>query len=92
MPTQRILVMGLPGAGKTFLARELERLLELQGHSVTWFNADEVRRQFDDWDFTPAGRIRQSRRMRELSDASTSDASKSCDCYLDCHKDFLSKK
>jgi hypothetical protein len=73
MPTQRILVMGLPGAGKTFMARELERLLELQGHSVTWFNADEIRQQFNDWDFSPEGRIRQSRRMRELADASTSD-------------------
>lgn len=73
MPTQRILIMGLPGAGKTFLATALEKQLELQGHSVTWFNADEIRRQFDDWDFSLAGRIRQSRRMRELADASASD-------------------
>jgi adenylylsulfate kinase len=73
MPTQRILIMGLPGSGKTFFARELQRLLQLQGHTVTWFNADEVRRQFDDWDFSLQGRIRQSHRMRELADACVSD-------------------
>lgn len=71
--TQRILIMGLPGAGKTFLAQALQRYLESDNRSVTWFNADEVRRQFDDWDFSPAGRIRQSHRMRELADSAETD-------------------
>jgi adenylylsulfate kinase len=73
MPTKRILIMGLPGAGKTFMAQALKTQLELQGLTVTWFNADEIRRQFDDWDFSLPGRIRQSRRMRELADASLAD-------------------
>jgi len=34
---------------------------------VTWFNADDVRKKFNDWDFTKDGRIRQSLRMAELA-------------------------
>ena len=33
-----------------------------------WVNADQVRTKYDDWDFSPAGRLRQSQRMRHLSD------------------------
>ena len=66
--TQRILIMGLPGAGKTTLAVRLKDLLTAQLHTVAWFNADQVRQQFDDWDFSESGRIRQSVRMRELAD------------------------
>ena len=73
MRTQRILIMGLPGAGKTVMAQALKSRLELQGYTVSWFNADEIRRQFDDWDFSLPGRIRQSQRMRELADASLAD-------------------
>ena len=70
---RRILIMGLPGAGKTTLAQHLKPQLEAHGHTVTWLNADAVRQQFDDWDFSPQGRIRQSHRMRELADASSTD-------------------
>jgi adenylylsulfate kinase len=65
--TQRILVMGLPGAGKTTLAKALADKLD-----AMWFNADDVRRQYDDWDFSYEGRIRQSLRMRDLADDSYS--------------------
>jgi adenylate kinase family enzyme len=61
--TQRILIMGLPGSGKTTLAKALQAKL-----NCPWFNADDVRKQFDDWDFSEAGRIRQSKRMRDLAD------------------------
>lgn len=61
----RILIMGLPGSGKTTLARELNRRL----HSK-WYNADDVRSAEDDWDFSAAGRIRQANRMRCLADDS----------------------
>ena len=85
--TQRILIMGLPGAGKTTLAGALKKYLEnnsdffnspaetLYGSraTVTWFNADDVRRRYNDWDFSHDGRIRQSHRMRELADASSND-------------------
>lgn len=71
--TQRILIMGLPGAGKTTLASELRARLWSQGKTVTWLNADQVRQKFDDWDFSHTGRIRQSKRMRELADTSRDD-------------------
>ena len=62
--TQRILIMGLPGSGKTTLAEALQKKLG----NCAWFNADKVREQFNDWDFSHEGRIRQSKRMRELAD------------------------
>jgi len=65
--TQRILIMGLPGSGKTTLAKALTEKI-----NAAHFNADEVRNKFNDWDFSPEGRIRQSRRMRELADSSNS--------------------
>jgi Adenylylsulphate kinase len=76
--TQRILIMGLPGAGKTTLATSLKNHLidikhEGYGITVDWFNADDVRKKFNDWDFTETGRIRQSLRMRELADNSKAD-------------------
>jgi adenylylsulfate kinase len=63
----RILIMGLPGAGKTTLALNL---LNYFSSDVLWLNADQIRRKFNDWDFSEAGRIRQSRRMREIADVS----------------------
>ena len=55
-----ILVMGLPGAGKTTLANELAPLLKAKR-----VNADEIRKAANDWDFSEEGRIRQSKRMAE---------------------------
>jgi adenylylsulfate kinase len=60
--------MGLPGSGKTTLAKELVKKLEAGGTTVAWLNADSVRRYYDDWDFSVEGRLRQSLRMRELAD------------------------
>jgi adenylylsulfate kinase len=71
--TQRILIMGLPGAGKTTLADALRTELWHAGRTVTWLNADEIRKQANDWDFSPEGRLRQSHRMRELADSGTTD-------------------
>jgi len=71
--TQRILIMGLPGSGKTTLAETLREQLWQAGRTVAWFNADDVRRDTNDWDFSEAGRIRQSIRMRERADAAATD-------------------
>ena len=71
--TTRILIMGLPGSGKTYLAEKLRERLWQEGRTVSWFNADEVRKQNNDWDFSYTGRIRQSIRMRELADKATTD-------------------
>ena len=57
-----ILVMGLPGAGKTTLANELAKLIKSKR-----LNADEIRRAANDWDFSEEGRTRQSRRMSEVA-------------------------
>ena len=59
----KILIMGLPGSGKTYLAARLQPLLK-----AAWYNADNVREMANDWDFSPKGRVRQSLRMRNLAD------------------------
>jgi len=88
--TQRILIMGLPGSGKTTLASALKKHLEANGDlmkvnpgrvmnyegipgpnfmqvEVDWFNADDVRKKYNDWDFSNTGRIRQSLRMFQFA-------------------------
>ena len=70
---KKILIMGLPGSGKTTLAQHLVDMLRSSGKTVTWLNADDIRAHFNDWDFSTEGRIRQSKRMRELADASDND-------------------
>ena len=57
-----ILIMGLPGSGKTTLAEELAPLL-----SAKRLNADEVRKEANDWDFSEEGRKRQARRMADFA-------------------------
>jgi hypothetical protein len=69
--TKRILIMGLPGSGKTYLAQHIVDHLQAEKKRVGWLNADDVRKKYNDWDFSESGRIRQSLRMRELSDSMT---------------------
>lgn len=59
----KILIFGLPGSGKTTLAKPLAELL-----GGIHINADEVREKYNDWDFSPEGRQRQAQRMKHLSD------------------------
>jgi hypothetical protein len=90
----RILIMGLPGSGKTYFAERLKKYIEDNGSvsnldmaraavmesvpvhyrpTVQWFNADDVRRKYNDWDFSNEGRIRQSLRMLEFSLSTDAD-------------------
>jgi GTPase SAR1 family protein len=59
----KILIMGLPGSGKTTLAQEMYDEFLAKNQSANWHNADSVRMIFDDWDFSEAGRTRQAERM-----------------------------
>ena len=61
----KVLIFGLPGSGKTYLAQELMNIL---GDKAEWFNADAIRTECDDWDFSKRGRERQNQRMRILAD------------------------
>ena len=57
-----ILIMGLPGSGKTTLANELAPKLNAKR-----LNADEVRKKANDWDFSEDGRKRQAKRMADFA-------------------------
>ncbi len=59
----KILIMGLPGSGKTTLAKPFAELI-----GGVWINADQIRERYNDWDFSIDGRIRQAQRMRHLAD------------------------
>ena len=73
MAATKILIMGLPGAGKTYFAERLSKRLTQEGQTVLWLNADKVRTEHNDWDFSETGRIRQATRMRELAEKATTD-------------------
>ena len=60
--TRKILIMGLPGSGKSYLSDKLSTKLK-----AVWLNADKVREEANDWDFSPEGRQRQAKRMKTLA-------------------------
>ena len=60
----KILVCGLPGSGKTWLAERLIRHIK----DCAWYNADIVRKCANDWDYSLEGRIRQAKRMKVFAD------------------------
>lgn len=62
MKFKKILIMGLPGSGKSYLADKLAPKL-----NAVWLNADRVREEANDWDFSQEGRQRQANRMKSLA-------------------------
>jgi len=65
----KILVCGLPGAGKTWLAERLVKHLD----NCAWYNADVIRNSANDWDFSSTGRMRQANRMKTFADFEVSN-------------------
>tara|TARA_B110000285_G_C15097882_1_gene603179 strand:- start:716 stop:1150 length:435 start_codon:yes stop_codon:yes gene_type:complete len=63
-----ILIMGLPGSGKTALAKTLTPMF-----NAVWLNADKVRKEVNDWDFSEQGRLKQSIRMKILAHKAKSE-------------------
>ena len=59
----KILIMGLPGSGKTWLAENLQIRL-----NCAWYNADKIRQMANDWDFSETSRLKQAYRMKVLAD------------------------
>ena len=65
----KILICGLPGSGKTWLAKRLVDSIE----NCAWYNADIIRTAANDWDFTHEGRTRQAKRMKTFADFEASN-------------------
>lgn len=65
MKKKKILILGLPGSGKTYLASRFSKKI-----NARWLNADKIRGKHNDWDFSYEGIIRQVNRMRQLADES----------------------
>ena len=59
----KILIMGLPGSGKTTLASKLVPLIKAK-----WLNNDKVRKEANDWDFSKEARKRQAKRMADFAE------------------------
>ena len=43
--TKKILTMGFPGSGKSYLSERLAQVLD-----AVWLNADKIRKEANDWD------------------------------------------
>ena len=65
----KILIFGLPGSGKSTLAKPFAEMI-----NAVWLNADKIREEANDWDFSPEGRIRQAQRMRNQQTELSSQA------------------
>ena len=60
-----ILIFGLPGSGKTTFAQKL-----IKDKNFAYFNGDQVRKMFNDWEFSHVARVNQANRMLQLCEIS----------------------
>lgn len=61
----KVLIFGQSGAGKTTLCKNIKKIMT---DRVVHINADQMRHEADDWDFSEQGRWRQFRRMLNKAD------------------------
>ena len=85
----KILICGLPGSGKTWLAKRLSDSIE----NYAWYNADVIRTASNDWDFSAEGRTRLANRMTTFADFEVSNGrSVICDFVAPTEQSRLSFK
>ena len=58
----KILIFGLPGSGKTTFSKEL-----IKDKDCCYFNADEIRKIYNDWDFSKMARVHQLLEWKNLT-------------------------
>jgi adenylylsulfate kinase-like enzyme len=85
-----ILIFGLPGSGKTTMAKNLSSELEALGISCNVLNEDEVRKTYGDFDITLGGHLRQANRLNDLAHRETLARVTIVDsvCPLNAHRDL----
>ena len=59
----KILIMGLPGSGKTWLGERITKTF-----NIPFWDSDVVRKIYNDWGFDQQARERQALRMRKLAE------------------------
>jgi len=87
----KILVTGLPGSGKSTFSNKLFDVLDNLELPVIYYNGDDLRRRFGDWDFSEEGRLRQFNRMYEFSTQCSKDGLIVISDFI-CPKNFYREK
>ena len=83
----KILIFGLPGSGKSTFAKKL-----VENKKIPHFNADDIRKLFEDWDFTAIGRIRQANRMMTMCNLVENHVVVDFVCPFESYRDFYDMK
>ena len=79
---KKILIMGLPGSGKTSLAKLLAPMF-----NAVLLNEDEVRKEANDFDLTDIGRSIHTNRMKRLADEAIQN-NRNVVADIECPEDF----
>ena len=79
---KKILIMGLPGSGKTSLAKLLAPMF-----NAVLLNEDEVRKEANDFDLSEVGRSIHTNRMKRLADEAIQN-NRNVVADIECPEDF----